>query len=76
MDLVEKLCARFTCVSLRHIVLRAVPKKFYANDIPALLRRCATVVRVAMRWKRAMYDAKVRLAYSLDTRGNLSLKVC
>uniref|UniRef100_A0A2H1VW18 SFRICE_037396 n=1 Tax=Spodoptera frugiperda TaxID=7108 RepID=A0A2H1VW18_SPOFR len=46
-----------------------------ASDIPPLLRRCAAVARVALRWGRAMHDAKLHLAYTMDNDGYLTLKV-
>ncbi|KAJ8705536.1 hypothetical protein PYW08_012582 [Mythimna loreyi] len=75
MDLEAQMCLSFASEAMSHIVERVLRTRCNASDIPPLLQRCANVVRVALRWKRAMYDAKQRLAYTLDNNGNLSLKV-
>ncbi|KAJ8703724.1 hypothetical protein PYW07_013018 [Mythimna separata] len=74
-NIVAKMCLRYACETMSHIVSRATRTRCCASDIPPLLHRCANIVRVALRWKRAMQDAKRRLAYTLDSCGNLSLKV-
>ncbi|XP_075989376.1 uncharacterized protein LOC142985225 [Anticarsia gemmatalis] len=68
------LCVRFACETLRYLVSRGRGTR-RARDVPALLRRGAAVARVALRWGRAMHDAKLHLAYTLDTDGHLTLKV-
>lgn len=40
-----------------------------------MLRRCCGVARVALKWGRAMQDARARLAYTLTDDGRLTLKV-
>ncbi|XP_052745468.1 metacaspase-2 [Bicyclus anynana] len=46
-----------------------------AARVPGVLRRCARVSRVALRWARAMRDTRARLAYNVDADGQLTLKV-
>ncbi|CAH0698541.1 unnamed protein product [Spodoptera exigua] len=73
---VATLCVRFACETMRYMVSRACRgPSCVASDIPPLLRRCAAVARVALRWGRAMHDAKLHLAYTLDNDGYLTLKV-
>ncbi|CAB3232159.1 unnamed protein product [Arctia plantaginis] len=69
------LCIRFACETMRYMVSSATETKYLARDVPLLLRRCAAVARVALRWGRAMHDAKLHLAYTLDTEGHLTVKV-
>nr|XP_049703881.1 uncharacterized protein LOC110381761 isoform X2 [Helicoverpa armigera] len=73
---VATMCVRFACETMRYMVSRACRGgTCLASDIPPLLRRCAAVARVALRWGRAMHDAKLHLAYTLDNDGYLTLKV-
>lgn len=69
------LCIRFACETMRFMVSSGKENKYLARDVPLLLRRCAAVARVALRWGRAMHDAKLHLAYTLDTEGHLTVKV-
>ncbi|CAH0599590.1 unnamed protein product [Chrysodeixis includens] len=72
---VATLCVRFAGETMRYMVSRATRGNCTAMDIPPLLRKCAAVARVALRWGRAMHDAKLHLAYTLDSEGYLTLKV-
>ncbi|CAH1642081.1 unnamed protein product [Spodoptera littoralis] len=73
---VATMCVRFACETMRYMVSRACRGSCcVASDIPPLLRRCAAVARVALRWGRAMHDAKLHLAYTMDNDGYLTLKV-
>ncbi|XP_050559352.1 uncharacterized protein LOC118278488 isoform X2 [Spodoptera frugiperda] len=73
---VASMCVRFACETMRYMVSRACRGPCcVASDIPPLLRRCAAVARVALRWGRAMHDAKLHLAYTMDNEGYLTLKV-
>ncbi|XP_049883158.1 uncharacterized protein LOC126378802 isoform X2 [Pectinophora gossypiella] len=69
---VAALCVRFAAEAMRYLVGRGVSR---AAEVPALLRRCAGVARVALRWGRAMHDAWTHLAYTLSGDGLLTLKV-
>ncbi|XP_050359315.1 uncharacterized protein LOC126779436 [Nymphalis io] len=70
-DPLAALCVRLATKAMRYECSRATS----AGDVPALLRRCAALARVALRWARAMRDARVRLAYSVTPEGELTLKV-
>ncbi|XP_022818851.1 uncharacterized protein LOC111351265 isoform X2 [Spodoptera litura] len=73
---VATMCVRFACETMRYMVSRVCRGSCcVASDIPPLLRRCAAVARVALRWGRAMHDAKLHLAYTMDNDGYLTLKV-
>ncbi|XP_026725606.1 uncharacterized protein LOC113492339 isoform X2 [Trichoplusia ni] len=72
---VATLCVRFAGETMRYMVSRLCRGPCSAADVPPLLRRCAAVARVALRWGRAMHDAKLHLAYTLDSEGYLTLKV-
>ncbi|XP_063836720.1 uncharacterized protein LOC135085866 [Ostrinia nubilalis] len=60
---VATLCVGFACEAMRYFTSRGCRT---AGDVPALLKRCAGVARVALRWGRAMHEARLHLAYTLD----------
>ncbi|KAL0852866.1 hypothetical protein ABMA27_012660 [Loxostege sticticalis] len=66
------LCVNFASEAMRYFIGRGCSK---AGDVPALLKRCAAVARVALRWGRAMQEARINLAYTLSNDGRLALKV-
>ncbi|KAL0808492.1 hypothetical protein ABMA28_012938 [Loxostege sticticalis] len=66
------LCVNFASEAMRYFIARGCSK---AGDVPALLKRCAAVARVALRWGRAMQEARINLAYTLSNDGRLALKV-
>ncbi|XP_064075932.1 uncharacterized protein LOC113395264 [Vanessa tameamea] len=70
-DPLAALCVRLAAEAMRYECSRATS----AADVPALLRRCAALARLALRWGRAMRDARARLAYSVTPDGELTLKV-
>ncbi|XP_046975539.1 uncharacterized protein LOC124541656 [Vanessa cardui] len=70
-DPLAALCVRLAGEAMRYECSRAGS----AADVPALLRRCAALARVALRWARAMRDARARLAYAVTPDGDLTLKV-
>ncbi|KAJ8703725.1 hypothetical protein PYW07_013019 [Mythimna separata] len=72
---VASMCVAFACSTMRHVAARALRAACRARDVAPLLRRCAAVARIALRWGRAMHDAKLHLAYSIDSDGNLAMKV-
>ncbi|KAJ0169900.1 hypothetical protein K1T71_014506 [Dendrolimus kikuchii] len=69
---VASVCVRFAAEAMRYLAGGACAA---AGEVPALLRRCRAVARVALRWGRAMHDARARLAYTLTADGQLALKV-
>ncbi|KAM3957344.1 LOW QUALITY PROTEIN: uncharacterized protein ACR2FA_008521 [Aphomia sociella] len=68
---VATLCVGFAAEAMRYYVAGCSR----AGDVPVLLRRCSGVARVAIRWGRAMQDARMHLAYTLSDDGRLTLKV-
>ncbi|XP_072941238.1 uncharacterized protein [Epargyreus clarus] len=71
-DPLAELCIRFAAEAMRYECGRGCSR---AGDVPLALRRCAGVARVALRWARAMRDARARLAYTLGKDQVLALKV-
>ncbi|XP_063544183.1 uncharacterized protein LOC134752402 [Cydia strobilella] len=69
---VAALCLCLAAEALQRICSRGVAR---AGAVPALLRRCAAVARVALHWGRCMRHASAALAFSLSEDGCLSLKV-
>nr|XP_012546088.2 uncharacterized protein LOC101743782 isoform X1 [Bombyx mori] len=69
---VAATCVRFAAETMRYFTNRGCGA---AGGVPALLRRCCGVARVALKWGRAMQDARARLAYALADDGRLTLKV-
>ncbi|CAH2100675.1 unnamed protein product [Euphydryas editha] len=70
-DPLAELCVRLAAEAMRCESSRCAR----AGDVPALLRRCVAVARVAPLWARVMRDARLRLAYSVTPDGDLTLKV-
>ncbi|XP_050676522.1 uncharacterized protein LOC126973342 isoform X2 [Leptidea sinapis] len=68
-----QLCVRFAAEAMRRASARDECR--VARDVPALLRRCVLLARLAQQWARAMQDARVHLAYDITSDGYLTLKV-
>ncbi|XP_052754241.1 uncharacterized protein LOC113510048 [Galleria mellonella] len=69
---VASLCVGFAMEAMRYVVGEGCGR---AGDVPGLLRRCAAVARVALRWGRAMHEARMHLAYTLTDDCCLTLRV-
>ncbi|XP_063391026.1 uncharacterized protein LOC134676565 [Cydia fagiglandana] len=69
---VAALCLCLAAQALQRVCARGVAR---AGAVPALLRRCAAIARVALHWGRCMRQASAALAFSLSEDGCLSLKV-
>ncbi|XP_063371629.1 uncharacterized protein LOC134659851 [Cydia amplana] len=69
---VAALCLCLAAGALQRVCARGVAR---AGAVPALLRRCAAIARVALHWGRCMRKASAALAFSLSEDGCLSLKV-
>ncbi|XP_048003432.1 uncharacterized protein LOC125239789 [Leguminivora glycinivorella] len=69
---VAALCLCLAAEAIQRICSRGVAR---AGAVPALLRRCAAIARVALHWGRCMRQASATLAFSLSEDGRLSLKV-
>ncbi|XP_045781820.1 uncharacterized protein LOC123878588 isoform X2 [Maniola jurtina] len=73
-DPLAAVCIRFAAEAMRYECTRGGGCA-RAGDVTALLRRCAHVARVALRWARCMRDARYRLAYTITPDGEVTLKV-
>ncbi|XP_026314353.1 uncharacterized protein LOC113226056 [Hyposmocoma kahamanoa] len=71
---VAVVCVKFAAEAMRYLLGRSGVYT-RAGDVPALLRRCAGVARVSLKWGRAMHAAWSHLAYTMTEEGLLSLKV-
>ncbi|XP_037298938.1 uncharacterized protein LOC115454280 isoform X2 [Manduca sexta] len=69
---VASACVRFAAETMRYL---CAARCAVAGAVPALVRRCAAVARLAARWGRAMHHARAHLAYTLTDDGRLALKV-
>ncbi|RVE49071.1 hypothetical protein evm_006317 [Chilo suppressalis] len=68
---VAELCVRFASAAMRQHVSRGCSR---AGSVVTLVRRCAAVARLATRWGRAVHDARLHLACTLQG-DTLALKV-
>ncbi|CAH2244945.1 jg22263 [Pararge aegeria aegeria] len=73
-DPIAALCVRFAAEAMRYESARE-GQCARAQHVPALLQRCARVARIALRWARAMRDARYHLAYTASKDGAVTLKV-
>ncbi|XP_069363928.1 uncharacterized protein [Maniola hyperantus] len=73
-DPLAAVCIRFAVEAMRYECTREGGCA-RASDVTGLLKRCAHVARVALRWARCMRDARYRLAYTITADGEVTLKV-